>query len=84
MGKIAEVNRHLNQARKSALVQKKLSTKAAVVKKDKCPLLHKYRDKLKTLQKKGMDGQMVKKPPAESSLYTETNSSAVGNESLPH
>ena len=54
------------------------------MKKDKCPLLLKHRDKFKALQKKGLDGQMAKKPPADTSLYMETSSSAVGNESLPH
>ena len=73
----------MNQARKSAQVQKKLYTKAAVVRKDKCPLLYKYRDRIKVLQKKGIDSQMARKPPAETSVYMETNSSAVGNESLP-
>ena len=42
-----------------------------------------YRDKVKILAMKGLDGQMEQKPIDENSLAAETNFS-IGNESLPH
>jgi len=56
LSKVLELNEYLNHVKNKQKLTKKLQTKALGVRKDKCPLLHRFRNTAKTLHSKGNDG----------------------------